>query len=111
MLEVIFFLLFLIPAMLGISELLHTLKILILAPKKPVISYNIIILNNDNPHQQLLHTVYQYAWYGRELTGIIVAVNSFLNDENYSCCKEIAEKNNIIFCSFEELDKIINIKM
>jgi len=111
MVEIILSVLFLIPAMLGLSELLHILKIRILSPKKPVISYNVIILNNDKPHQQLQHAIYQYLWHGRELGGVILAVNSFLNEENFSCCKELAEKNNIIFCSLDELYNLINIKM
>lgn len=94
---------FLIPAMLGVAEILHKLKIIILAPKRADVSYNVIFLNNSEPVEQLSNAIYQSNWHGREYYGVLVAVNDFLNEENFVLCKELAQKNGVVFCSLKEL--------
>lgn len=104
MIEIILLILCLIPAMLGLAELLHSLKLYILAPKNKAISYTVICLTGYSPQQQLRFAIEKYSWMGEKS---IIAVNTFVPEEDFEECREIAEKNNIIFCSADELTDAI----
>ncbi|MBQ6825501.1 MAG: hypothetical protein IJP34_02435 [Clostridia bacterium] len=102
MVEIVFFIIFLFFAVLGLAEVLHILKCRLLKPKKDIISYRIIILTNDNPENQLLYAVEQCLWhYGNCFN--LVAINSYLSLENLTECEKIAKKYDIYFCSAEKL--------
>lgn len=109
MTEIILLFIFLIPAMLGLAELLHILKLFILKPQKPIISYKVIFLTNDSAVQQLQYILEQYMWIGKNNNFNLVVVNSLLSEENYDECKLIANKHNLTFCSVEELDGYLKI--
>ncbi|MBR7132482.1 MAG: hypothetical protein IKD04_03025 [Clostridia bacterium] len=103
MVELLFFIFVLLLAVLGLAELIHSVKLCLLAPKEAAISYKIIFLKGSLPQHQLKIAVEQSAWSGKKLTGNIIAVNSFLEGEALEECRFIAQKNGVIFCSAEEL--------
>jgi len=108
MAEILLVLFFLIPAMLGIAEILHIIKLYILFPKSAE-SYVIIYLKNENASGQLMYALEQYFWFGKKYAKNIIAVNSGLSSDNYEICKSIALKHNIIFCSEEELQTVLKV--
>ena len=104
--EIILFLVFLIPAMLGLSEIIHIFKTCLLYPKNTD-SYVLIYLSDENPALKLNFVLEQYYWLGKRYVGSIIAVASDLSEENYDVCRAIAEKHGIIFCNENEFDKAL----
>ncbi len=98
---------FLIPTVLGLSELLHILKLNILKPKKPSVSYKVIILTDNFPVEQMLFEIEKYKWLGKHNGNSLIFVNSLLSFKNLQSCKAIAEKNSFSFCKIEEVKKYI----
>ena len=109
MFEIFLLVLFLIPAMLGLAEILHILKLHILKPQKPMISYKVIILTDDTAVENMRYAIEQYLWQPGNNNGNLVFVNSLLNKENFTVCKELAERYSIGFYSKKELEEYFNL--
>ena len=106
MAEILLCLFFLIPAMLGLSEIFHILKLYILFPKR-ITSYVIVYLNNENASGQLQYALEQYFWLGKKYARNIIAVSNNLDKESSEVCKKIAFKHGLIFCGSEELETVL----
>ncbi len=104
MIKSILLIICLIPTMLGVSEILHWLRLLILAPEKKPITYTVVCLTSDSAKEQIRFAAAKYSNSGHKN---IIAVNSSVEEQDINECKEIADKNDIIFCSAEELCKDI----
>ena len=109
MFEIFFLILFLIPAMLGLSEILHILKLYILKPKKAMISYKIVILTNDTAVENMRYAIEQYLWQAERNGFNLIFVNSLLDKENFLACKEIAKRYEVGFYSKKELEEYLNL--
>lgn len=103
MVEIVFLSLFLIPAVLGLAEILHNLKCILLKPKKDIISYKIIVLTDDNPANQLLYAAEKFLWNGCDNGLNLIAVYNNLSFENFIECEKIAKRYDISFCWADEL--------
>ncbi len=100
MIEIVLLMICLVPTMLGLAEIIHWLKLLILSPKKKVPSYVVLYLTESSPREQISFAAEKYSYYGDRN---IIAVNTFVREEDFEECKAIADKNDIIFCSANEL--------
>lgn len=110
MMEILLAFIFIFPTILGVCEILHFIKIHITASQKPNRLYTVIVLDNDSPQEQLNYIINQLVWYGNKKIGTVIAVNSFLDEVNFSSCKDIAEKYNLVFCSAKELGYLLSFK-
>lgn len=108
MVKIILIVLFLIPAMLGLAELLHIFKLFLLKPKKSLLSYKIIILTDNSPLEQMRYVIEQYIWQSEKNSSGIVFVNSLLSNLNLIECKNLADKYGLTFCSKKELEAYLN---
>lgn len=108
MAELIFFLIFLIPALLGVSEIIHLVRMSLYSLKGINSPYVVVWLKDDTAENQILSVCEQYSWSGKKYAQNIVAINSMLGDEKFEICSKMAEKNNIYFCSAEELVSVLN---
>ena len=88
---------------LGLTEVLHTLKQKMLFPKKYPKTRLIVYLDGENADLQLASIAEQYRWSGKGLAGEIVAVYSAISSESLENCRKLAEKHNIIICSEKDL--------
>lgn len=104
--ELILFLIFLIPAMLGLAEIIHIFKTRIRYSEASN-SYMLVYLCGENPVEKLNYALEQYFWLGRRYVGNIIAVATDLSEENYNTCRNIALKHEIIFCNENELAEIL----
>lgn len=95
-----------ILAMSGLAEFMHFLKVRILAPKRPDVLYTVIVLKGNAPQEQLKNLILNFFWHGQKKYGSVVAINDFLNEVDYTNCRELALKNEIIFTSFEDFKAI-----
>lgn len=92
---------------LGLTEVLHTLKKIMLFPKKYPKTRLIVYLDGENADLQLASIAEQYRWSGKGLAGEIVAVYSAISSESLENCRKLAEKHNIIICSEKDLKNLV----
>lgn len=109
MVTIFLFVLFLIPAMLGIAEILHIIKLFILKPQKSIISYKIVILTNDMPFEHMKYVIEKYIWQHSKNSAKLIFVYSLLDEENFNECKMLAEQFGLGFYSKEEIVEYFNI--
>lgn len=107
MIETIIFCVFLVPAMLGMAEMLHLLKVYIISPEKKMKKYLIVFLKDENSVRQLLCLLEEYNWIGKKYAERIIAVNMGLKEEDYKKALNTANKGNMILCEYNEIESIL----
>ncbi len=99
---------FLIPATLGLAEILHILKRLILKPTKPYSSTTLIFIDGENAPLQLLYAAEQYLWQGKSEGTSVIAVYSSDDELDLNYCQNICKKNGFELCNIEEISGRLN---
>ncbi len=95
MVEFIIFTFFLILALLGLSELIHTLILHLLRPKKLSKRMLCVVLENNTACEQLAYIIENYRWQGKTYADEIIACTVNLSEaEKYECVERF--KNNLI---------------
>ncbi len=107
--EIIFFLVFIIPALLGFAELLHLLKVYIISPKIRAVKYCIVFLGDNAPCKQLALAAEELFWRGRKYAQNIIAVDCGINEDEYHICRSFCDKHSFIFCSYNELNEYLGV--
>lgn len=92
-------------ALLGLTELLHMLKLLLIKPEKRAIVYSLIILHGDTPERQLLPAIEQRLWLGGDYCDHIIAVDISSVDDGE--CRSLAEKYGVIYCTGDSLNNTL----
>lgn len=103
MAEIVFIFIFTIPAILGLAEILHTVKILLFSSRKSQNATLIIVPDNDNFSKQLIYAAEQYRWHGDKYAKKIVVLDYLLDEENKRECIALARKFDFEICSKTEL--------
>ena len=109
--ELIFFLIFSIPAIYGVAELIHILRGLIVAPKAFASKYLILYLGDNMPYQQLISAFFELTWYGRKYAQNIIDGDCGILEKDYDICLEFCKRNNLIFCNASELSNYLDVMM
>ena len=104
MIETILFGICLLFAILGLGEVLHSLRLKLLSIKPTPKSFYLISLPPSFPQLHLKFAAEKYCW---EKRCEIIALDTFVEAKDLEECQEIARKNNITLCSFEELGEHI----
>ncbi len=107
MIEIFLLITELLLLILGISELLHSVKLWLLYSEKSGNSYSVICLKSLSAEQQMRFAVAQRKWLGKKYADNIIAINSFISGEEYYSCEQFAKKYGIIYCSIEQLDSVL----
>ncbi len=109
MAEIIFLFLFAIPALLGIAELLHTVKMWLYGINKNGSKTVVIVPTDDNFEALTVNCARQSAWYSKSFADKIIVVNSLLSEKNFKDCEELTKRLEMEFCSKSELyDRLLN---
>lgn len=103
MAEVIFILVFSIPAILGLAEILHTVKLLLVYPKRKGNKILVIVPDDENFVKQIMNVAEQGRWHGSHYAEKIVVLDTLLSEENKKECALLARKLNLEVCSKAEL--------
>ena len=103
----IFFLTFLVPAMLGLAEIIHFAKVYIMLPRRRASKYLLVFLNDQNTLRQLWCLLEEYKWSGKKYAEKIIAVNMGLDEEDYNKALRVNNKDYLILCRFDELQKVL----
>lgn len=91
----------LLLAILGLSELIHMLKIKITYPTKKNKNYILIILTKENATEQIKYIADKLQWSGKNYADGVFAI---YNDEvDLNSCYDLVSRYNIMLCSPEEL--------
>lgn len=106
MAEAVFFLIFCIPAVLGLAEIIYTVKMLILKPKIKGNKILVLVPRNEDFEEQILNLAEQVKWNGKKYAQRVVILETPLNDENKHKCNELANQFGFEICSKEELTDI-----
>lgn len=107
--EVIFFAIFTIPALLGVAELIHLIKVYIISPKTNSIKYLLVFLGENSPYEQLTAVAEEFFWRGKKYAHNIIAINTGIKEEDYIYCRSFCDKNNLIFCNADEVNEYIEL--
>ncbi|MBO5020296.1 MAG: hypothetical protein J6D52_06505 [Clostridia bacterium] len=107
--ELLFFIIFSIPAIYGLAELIHILRGYIITPKAFAPKYLIVFLGDNSPYEQLVCAFTEFSWYGRKYAHNIIAVDCGVSEKDYTACEEYCKKNNMIFCSSDQLSGYLDV--
>ncbi len=107
MAELIFILLFAILAILGLAEILHTIRLWILSGGEKSEKILIIVPDNEGFPKQLLKIYEEARWQGENFARKIVVVDSCLNEENKQECEKLVQRLGFCLCSKSQLLDVI----
>ena len=105
--EIIFIILILVPAVLGLAECIHFLKrILLFSGKNPKV-FAVVVLDDSDFELQLASVYEKLCWAGNRYAQTIVALDDNLSDENKVICRGIFNKKGITVCNGSQLEQMI----
>lgn len=104
MAEFVFFVILVLPATLGLAEILHIVKRWFLSSGKGAEKILIIIPDNDNFQRQILALLNEYKWQGNKLAEKIYILNFKLDEENRKECTTLAQKVGFIVLEHKNLN-------
>ena len=103
MLEIIIILFLIIPAVLGMSEILHVMKMLILSPHTECNKYSLIVLENEDALFLLKKFFEENNWNGSKKNGKAIVVFKNLTGNIYEECKAVALNNGAVITDYEKI--------
>ena len=106
MTEIVLNLLFVIPAILGLAEIIHSSKMWFLNPRTKGKRIMVLIPDANDFEKQILSAYEQLKWQGKKFANKILVVDCL--PQNREECKRITEKLGIELCELSELtDKVV----
>ena len=103
MAEIFLLLLFSVPAIIGLAEIIHALKLLLISPSKTAYRILVIYPDNENFEGQLLHVSERRKWLGDGYADKIVVLSSALCRKNREECNGLASRLGFITADGQEL--------
>ena len=100
---IIIYLFLIFLAVIGLCDLIHTIRILFLRPHKNNGKVLLCFLNNNFAELQLAFIIEQYKWHGNKYCDKIVAVDCQHNDDVSNRCYALSQRHEIEFLKREDL--------
>lgn len=107
MAEIIFILIFAVPAILGLAEIIHTFKLWLVSSESGGKRVLILVPDNEGFAKQILGAYEELRWHGSKFAEKIVVLDDLLDDENKIECKAITDKLNLEISGLSELSDVI----
>ena len=98
MFELIFAVLAVFFGILGLTEVLHILKMLVLKPKKKPKRYLVCEIEKDCAKGQILFTAENFRWYGKGIADCVVFVGDGFSEELGQLCSYLDKSGEHNFC-------------
>ena len=98
MFEIIFAVVAVFFGILGLTEVLHILKMLVLKPKKKPKRYLVCEIEKDCAKGQILFTAENFRWYGKGIADCVVFVGDGFSEELGQLCSYLGQSGEIFFC-------------
>ena len=105
MTENILFFIFLIPAVLGVAEILHAVKLAVLSGKKHSSGVLVIVPDSELFYEQLMSAAEIFKWHGKRYAERIIVLDVLENGKSRDECILLAEKLGIEVCKTLDLPK------
>ncbi len=98
MFELIFTIVAVFFGILGLTEVLHIFKMLVLKPKKRPKRYLICEIEKDFAKGQILFTAENFRWYGKGFADYVVFVGDEFTEDTRQLRSILSESGEIFFC-------------
>lgn len=95
-------------AILGISETIHTVRLICFSPHKKSGAYSVLILNPQRCVEQILFAKEQLSWLGNDFADCVFAVTDAISDEQAEECRSASHGADIVLLKLCELEEKIN---
>lgn len=92
MAEIIVLICFSLLAILGLADLMHTVKLWILGNEKSCGKYLVLVPDDQNFIKTVLNASEEKKWQGRKYADEIIVVDCLLSDGNREECRRLSEK-------------------
>lgn len=102
-----FFVFLVIPAIIGVAEMLHSLKMAMLLPKDDCRNFSCVFLQEENAVIQLKLFSEEVKWSGSKKTKENFAVYEKLSPKVLEECILLANENDFRIVDLEEFNRII----
>lgn len=103
MAESILFFIFCIPTILGLAEIIHTIKLLLISCKDYEGKNLVIVPDNENFQKMIIRTAERMRWQGKSYAERVIILDYLLNAENKNECCLLAQKFDLEICDKEQL--------
>ncbi len=98
MFELIFAVVSVFFGILGLTEVLHIFKMLVLKPKKRPKRYLICEIEKDCAKGQILSVAENFRWYGKGVADCVVFVGDEFTEDTRQLCSFLGKSGEIFFC-------------
>lgn len=95
-------------AILGLCEVMHAVRMLLLAPKRLPGAVTVVNLGGEEPLRQLHYAGTALSWNGTAAGGVKLAVCGLPPGKRREECRRAAERYDITLCSAEQLPRILD---
>lgn len=106
MIETVLLAIGIIFAVSGLCDLIHTIRLAFIMPKKGRRGIVLLWLKSGIAEQQIKFAMAQITWYGNTYADHIIAVTSELSDEELAECRSLTADNDIILCPIDALTHV-----
>lgn len=106
--EIFIFGLIIVFACMGLSELIHSVHMALVAPNHKKKTFSVVMLEGEDAKAQLIYAGMQNKWLGKSVSEYKIAAYGALAPQEKELCEKIANKYDMIFCPKEALEHIIS---
>lgn len=106
--EILIYLLLLFLSVIGLCDIIHSLRLSFLNVKHSKSKVVCCILKDDLADLQLQFVIEQYNWSGKRYADEIIAVNCLDDPQLIERCRRIAHNNKVRFVEKCEIHNLLN---
>lgn len=107
MIEIILISIIVIFTVLGICELIHTIRLFFIVPKRRYYNYSLLYLKKGKALKQLKFAIEQRKWFGDTYAEFIIAVYDELDDKELNFCSALAQRYDVVICPIQITEDVI----
>ena len=107
MIEIILISIVVILSLLGFCEIMHSVRLLFLLPKRRYYNYSLVYLKKGKAQSQLKFAIEQRRWFGDTYAEFIIAVYDELDLGELKACSELVGNEDVVICPIQITEDVI----
>lgn len=107
MIEIILISIVAILSVLGICEVIHSVRLFFIIPKRRYYNYSLVYLKKGKAYKQLKFSLEQRRWFGDTYAEFIIAVYDELDLNEIKTCSELVTKDDVVICPIQIVEDVI----
>lgn len=107
MIEIILISIVAILSVLGICELIHSVRLFFILPKRRYYNYSLLYLKKGKAFKQLKLAIEQRRWSGDTYAEFIIAVYDELDELELKSCSELVKRQDVVICPIQITEDVI----